>query len=105
MRTRYPSKSKVFANLYLELHNASEQIAEPAFKVEVRRMANGVEFFVNHLHQTILVRFPGMADWLDFAAVRKLRTAIMQGQISSTLDDSELEEVRRMLNIRNGGAK
>jgi len=104
MRTRPPSKSKIFADLYLELHKASVQVSEPTLKVELRRMANGVEFFVNHLHQTILVRFPGMTDWLDFLTVRKLRTAIMQGQILSTLDESELEAVRNMLRIRNGGA-
>ena len=105
MRTKNPSKSKVFADLYLELHKVSVQVAEPTLKVEVRRMTNGVEFFVNHLHETILVRFPGMSDWVDFQTVRKLRTAIMQGRIVTTLAEAELEEVRKLVSIRNGGAR
>ena len=102
---KFRSKSKEFAGLYLKLHKVTKQVAEPALKIEVRRMTNGVEFFVNHLHQTILVRFPGMTDWLDFLAIELDAVAVMQGQILTTLPKSELDEVVKLLKVKNGGAK
>ena len=103
---RFWSKSREFADLYLRLHRVTEQVAEPVLKVEVRRMTNGVEFFINHLHQTILVRFPGMTDWLDFLAIqRQGGFKVMQGQILTTLPDSKLDEVRKQMKLKNGSAK
>lgn len=100
---RFHSRSKEFANFYLKLHRVTVQVAEPALKVEVRRMANGVEFHIDHLHRAILVRFPGMSDWVDFFAIKKLGTTkIMQSQIVSTLPEFELDEVRKQLKTRGG---
>jgi len=103
---RFTSKEKMFSGLYLKLHRVTVQVAEPALKVEIRRMTKGVEFYVNHLDHTIFVRFPGMTDWLDFAAVKKLGAVkVMQSQILTTLPESKLDEVRKQLKFKNGGAK
>ena len=103
---RFMSRSRVFASQYLKLRRVTEQVAEPALKIEVRRMTNGVEFYINHLHHTILVRFPGMLDWLDFLAIKRSDAfKVMQSQILTTLPESELDEVRKQLKIKNGGAK
>jgi hypothetical protein len=69
-------------------------------------MKNNIEFYVDHLHETILVRFPGMEDWIDFGTVRGLGlTEVMQSRILSTLDESRILEVNKSLRLRGKGAE
>ena len=103
---RFMSRARVFANNYLKLHRASEQVHEPVRGVELRRMKNGVEFYIEHPQMIILVRFPGMTDWIDFLTIKRLGSIeVMQSQILTTLPESRLSEVNKMLKVRNKGAE
>jgi len=104
-RGRRTLKGKEFDALYSRLCKVTEHVGQPGYKIELRRM-KGTEFFVNQLHRTVYVRFPGMSGWFDFLAIETQGTAkVAQSQILSTLSEEEQDEIRKYLKRRNGAAK
>ena len=100
------SKDKEFDTLYSRLCKVTEHVGEPGYKIELRHMAKGAEFFVNQLHHTVYVRFPGIPGWFDFLPIeRKGSVKAMQSQVVSTLSETEQNDIRKHLRKRNGGAK
>jgi len=103
---RFMSRSRVFANHYLELHRVSAQVHEPVPGVELRRMKTGVEFYIDHFQKVILIRFPGTTDWFDFLAIKKLGSIeVLQSQLQTTLPESRLSQVNKLLKFRGKGAE
>lgn len=97
---KFQSKAKAFACHYLELHRVTVQVKEPLPYAELRRSKNGVEFYINHLYRTILVRFPG-GDWIDFEQVKRFgELNVIQSELVTSLDECQLSQLNKVLRVR-----